>query len=355
MKNFYLTLVHTVILLLTHHLAMGHEEPTSFIDLKVTQDFITATLTASTVDLAHDLEKAEPQMLLQPKSLEKHKALLAQTILSRFQIVVNEIPLQATLKSITAIPEKQDVRMEFLYDRSNLLDQFYVKCKLFPYDTRHRTYLNVYRGEHLKRQAVFENEVVTANFILSEHQSKLTVIREFIREGIHHIFIGPDHILFVIGLLLLGGSMVKLLQIVTAFTLAHSITLGLATFHLLNPPVSLIEPIIALSIVVVGIHAFMGGKHKDPRLLFAFGFGLIHGFGFANVLQEMELPQAALGWSLVSFNIGVELGQACIILAIAPLLALLRNFSPMLARHTIHFAALTVTTAGAFWFFQRIL
>lgn len=174
-------------------------------------------------------------------------------------------------------------------------------------------------------------------------------------EGIHHIFIGPDHILFVVGLMLLGGGVKELLKIVTAFTVAHSITLYLATFRILNPPPEVIEPVIALSIVFVGTHALLGAGSRDLRLIFAFVFGLIHGFGFANVLQEMTLPPQALGWSLFAFNAGVEIGQACIVLAIAQALAYLTRRSPSAAGRVVTAGALCVTTAGAFWFFQRVM
>jgi len=155
--------------------------------------------------------------------------------------------------------------------------------------------------------------------------------------------------------MLLGGSVGQLLKIITAFTVAHSITLGLATFRVLSPPASIIEPAIAASIVVVGVHAFLGRRGRDPRMIFAFAFGLIHGFGFANVLQEMVLPQAALGWSLFAFNAGVEIGQACIIALVAPLLALVQRRSEVVAARVVETGALAVTVAGAFWFFQRIM
>jgi hypothetical protein len=93
----------------------------------------------------------------------------------------------------------------------------------------------------------------------------------------------------------------------------------------------------------------------DPRLLLAFSFGLVHGFGFASALQEMMLPRHALGWSLFAFNGGVEIGQACIVIMVAPLLALLRQRTPALSERVIATGALCVVTAGAFWFFQRVM
>lgn len=336
-------------------LSQGHEEPTSFLDLRIESDGLKAGLVTSTVDLAHELEKVEPAMLLNPDILRQNENALAAVLLSRLRLKADGVPLIAVLSSASAVPERKDIRFDFTFDGPPDPKVIEVECKLFLYDSRHRTYLNLYHGKTLSRQEVFDGAATTASFSISDHQGTWSVIREFTYEGVRHIFIGPDHILFVIGLLLLGGSLGSLLRIATAFTIAHSITLGLATFQIINPPASVVEPVIALSIVVVGVHSFLGQRLRDPRLWFAFVFGLIHGFGFANVLQEMELPRHALGWSLLSFNVGVEFGQGCIILAVAPFLALLSHRKPAAARHVTHFAALMVTTAGAFWFFDRIM
>jgi hydrogenase/urease accessory protein HupE len=158
----------------------------------------------------------------------------------------------------------------------------------------------------------------------------LAVMGTFIPSGIHHIMIGPDHILFLVGLLLLGGTLRRLVTIVTAFTIGHSITLSLAALDIVNLPAWLIEPAIALSIVVVGADNLLQGKEKgrDLRAWVAGAFGLVHGFGFANVLKEFGLPQEALGWSLFSFNVGVELGQLAIVLVVASALAFTRRRWP---------------------------
>ena len=225
----------------------------------------------------------------------------------------------------------------------------------FPLRSEAPHFSKYLRGRPARAEETFEGDAAAIEFSLSANQSIAAVVREFVFGGIHHIFIGPDHILFVVGLMLLGGGLGRILKIVTAFTIAHSITLGLATFRVVNPPAAIIEPIIALSIVFVGVHAFLGKGGRDARLLFAFCFGLIHGFGFANVLQEMMLPRHALGWSLFAFNAGVEIGQACIVAVVAPLLALLHRRSPRIAERVVAAGAVCVTVAGAFWFFQRIL
>ena len=186
-------------------------------------------------------------------------------------------------------------------------------------------------------------------------QGAFAVFKEFTRAGIHHIAIGPDHILFIIGLLLLGGSVLRLLGIVSAFTVGHSITLSLAALNIVAPPARIVEPAIALSIVYVGADNLLSTKGaRDVRAWIALFFGLVHGFGFASVLREIGLPTRALGISLFSFNLGVEIGQAILVVVVASLLALLRSRSPMRARQFVTAASVVVTLAGAYWFVQRI-
>jgi hydrogenase/urease accessory protein HupE len=180
--------------------------------------------------------------------------------------------------------------------------------------------------------------------------------RRFLLLGIEHIFRGTDHIAFLVGLLLLGGSVRELVKIVTAFTVAHSITLALAALSLVTPPPRLVEPLIALSIVFIGLEnlwALRAGHAAEAlrhRWMVTFAFGLVHGFGFASVLREMDLPRAVLATGLVSFNLGVEVGQVCIVLAALPLLRGLRRWNPFAVA-----ASACVSALGATWLVQRLL
>lgn len=335
--------------------ASAHDEPTSFIDVRLSSAGMEVGITASVTDLAHDLPRIEPAMLLEPAVIAAQQQALTAIITSRLKISAAGEPLALGLREITPIPEKRDLHLVFFHAWTAAPETLRLETLMFPYDSRHRTFVNVYAGDQILRQDILNAGSQVSEFRTANYQGISGVVGQYVKEGIHHIFIGPDHILFVIGLMLLGGSVGRLLKIVTAFTIAHSITLGLATFGILNPPASIVEPVVALSIVFVGIHAFIGKKGNDPRLLFAFCFGLIHGFGFANVLQEMVLPREALGWSLFAFNAGVEIGQACIVLAIVPVLAGLRRWRTTVADGVVASAALFITTAGAFWFFQRVM
>jgi hydrogenase/urease accessory protein HupE len=334
--------------------AAAHNLPLSYVDLRVNASGMEASVEAPARSFAQALKSETESPLLDPSHLAGLSQPLLSMINSHLVITVAGTMVPATLKSVEPLPGRADLRVSLTYAAAGPVESAQIACTMFAADPRHRTFLNIYDGEQLRRQAIFDQKVTTVSYERASKQGKLEVIRQFIFEGIHHIFIGPDHILFIVGLLLLGGTVGQLLKIVTAFTLAHSVTLGLATLNIVTPPPRLIEPAIALSIIFVGAHALLeerGGR--DWRVIFAFGFGFIHGFGFANVLREMALPRAALGWALFSFNFGVELGQACIVLAITPLIALIYRRGEVVGGRFAMASSLAVVFAGAYWFAER--
>ena len=220
-----------------------------------------------------------------------------------------------------------------------------------PIGHTHLSRISFGSGEVSQRIAQVDDPSFEARRVRSVGQE----FRRFLLLGIEHIFTGYDHIAFLIGLLLLGGSVGELIKIVTAFTVAHSVTLALAALSILSPPSRVIEPLIAASIVFVGaenLWALRRGAATDAlrhRWALTFAFGLVHGFGFASVLRELELPRAVLLTGLVSFNLGVEVGQVCIVLAALPLLRSLRRW-PVFAPS----ASTIVAALGAFWLAQRL-
>ena len=156
--------------------------------------------------------------------------------------------------------------------------------------------------------------------------SVLNAVREFIPLGIEHIWTGYDHIAFLLALIVIGLSLKEALKIITAFTVAHSITLLLAAMQIVSLGSRFVESVIALSICYVAVENILK-KKVHYRWLIAFGFGLIHGFGFASALQELIAGQANLLLSVLSFNAGVEIGQLTIVCTMLPLLYLLRKNS----------------------------
>jgi hydrogenase/urease accessory protein HupE len=143
--------------------------------------------------------------------------------------------------------------------------------------------------------------------------------------GVEHILSGYDHLLFLLALLLGGGGFVAMLKIVTAFTLAHSVTLALAVLDVVVMPDRLVEAAIALSIAVVAAENLVRRRAGPPRWVASFVFGLVHGFGFSSALRELGLPREGLALALLGFNLGVEAGQALVVALALPLLLGLRR------------------------------
>ncbi len=177
----------------------------------------------------------------------------------------------------------------------------------------------------------------------------------FLRLGVEHILTGYDHLLFLLGLLLACRRFRTMALVVTCFTLAHSVTLALAALGVLTLSPRVVEPLIAASIVFVGVENLL--RRDEPRWRWAltFAFGLVHGFGFAGVLGEIGLgtTRTALVTSLFSFNLGVELGQLAVTALLLPLLWKLREL-PAYERYGRHALSALVALAGAYWLVERL-
>ena len=173
--------------------------------------------------------------------------------------------------------------------------------------------------------------------------------------GVEHILTGYDHLAFLLGLLIVGGSLRSVLKIITSFTVAHSITLALATLGVINFSPTITEPLIAASIIYVGLENIWRGG-SDSRWLLALGFGLIHGCGFATALKELGIGSNGSGVALplLSFNLGVELGQIAIAALILPMVWRL-NARPSFAPRLVPACSLVIAVLGGFWLVQRTL
>ena len=218
---------------------------------------------------------------------------------------------------------------------------------LFDIDAQHRGLV------HVGRQTVIVRDASPIHVELDN----ATSLRTFVREGIWHIWIGFDHILFLLCLILpavwrrdsLRESCVEVFEIVTAFTLAHSITLVISAVGLFTLPARFVETAIALSVVAAALNNLV--RAIDARWAVAFALGLLHGFGFSSVLVDLGLPSHELIGALLGFNVGVELGQAAIVLAVLPVLYVLRR---TLAYRALLFAGSgAVVVIATIWSYQR--
>ncbi|MCL5024020.1 MAG: HupE/UreJ family protein [Nitrospirae bacterium] len=181
---------------------------------------------------------------------------------------------------------------------------------------QHKNLVKIQAGDQV-HQTVLTYGNPGQSFPLGDQASLGEQFGKFVRLGIEHIFLGYDHIMFLCALILIGGRFRGLVKIVTAFTVAHSLTLILAALQVVVLPVRLIESGIALSITYVACENFFVNK-ADHRWILTFFFGLVHGFGFANALRGLGLPTKGLVPSLLAFNAGVEVGQVCIVAALYP-------------------------------------
>ncbi|MEP7274248.1 MAG: HupE/UreJ family protein, partial [Acidobacteriota bacterium] len=313
--------------------ALAHPAPFSYLDLRLSVTELQGSLVISLSDLARVLRVSPDEALLDTGLVESKRPEIQKLLNSRLRLIADGNPLNLGVLRIEALPERQALAFHFSVLQVALPSVIRIECALFPDDEEHQTLTGIYENGQLAHQELFNIQRTRLDYSPGGPQGTLGVVQKFIRSGIYHILSGADHILFLIGLLLLGGRLWRLLTIVTAFTLAHSITLSLAALSVINPPERLIESAIALSIIFVGVdNLVIGREGRDLRVWIAFFFGLIHGFGFAGVLGESGLPRHALAWSLFSFNLGVEIGQACIVVALASLLAVVHRRSPELGK-----------------------
>jgi hydrogenase/urease accessory protein HupE len=336
--------------------AQAHPAPFSYLDLHLEQDRIDGVVTVHVIDLAHELQSNEPALLLDQIVLSRQSSQIGSILGSRLRIGDGALP-PPVWQSIAPVPGDDAVRLTFTIAAPPPA-ALRVSAQFFPYDPAHQTFVNIYEGATLSQQWIMSAGSAPGVYYAGTSAGVLAVLGTFLPSGVHHILIGPDHVLFVIGLILLGGTWRRLALIVTSFTIGHSLTLALAALELVVIPAAVIEPLIALSIVVVGADNLLRGpapeQSRDLRAGFAFVFGLIHGFGFAYVLRELGLPQAQLIWSLLAFNLGVEIGQLAVVLVVTAALIALRRHSQSAARRLATIGSLAVIAAGAYWFVERV-
>jgi hypothetical protein len=237
----------------------------------------------------------------------------------------------------------------------------------FDIDPTHRGLLRFERGG-TSQTAVLSPERPRLAFKVGE-SSPLAQFFDYLREGVWHIWIGFDHILFLLSLLLPSVLLLKngawqpagrfqetfwdVLKVVTSFTIAHSITLSLAALSVISLPSRLVESTIALSVVLAALNN-LWPLVAERRWAVAFAFGLIHGFGFASVLADLGLPQGTLLLALVGFNLGVEVGQLAIVTAFLPLAYALRG-SWFYRRLVFTGGSAAIALVASVWLAERAL
>ncbi len=211
---------------------------------------------------------------------------------------------------------------------------------------------------HWSQWQWLRNDEVSQSFSLTEivtRQSLPEVVASYIVLGFEHIVPkGLDHILFILGLFLLSTHWRPLFFQVTMFTVAHTITLGLAMNNVVELPANIVEPLIALSIAYVGMENILSRRLHTSRLVLVFLFGLLHGLGFAGVLSDFGMPKNDFTTALISFNVGVELGQIAVIMAAFVLLAIWFKDRQKYRKFIVVPGSVLISIIGFYWFLERL-
>ncbi len=344
---------------------LAHDPGLSNVDVKLERNRLTALLVYNYVDIegAVMVDK-DMDRTITPEEFKAAKSQLEE--LARNAIIVNidgsAVQPSETQVRIAKAEDGRDTAYFSLVYPGTPLSALIVKSNLMDKLSRgHREYFkltNAAGGTIAERLLDANNATaeVTAGE-LSAALGRWHTFKQFLILGIEHILLGFDHLCFLVALLLVATNLSSVIKIVTSFTIAHSITLALAAFDKVTLSPSIVEPMIAVSIVYVGVeNIWRNGKEIEGRWLLTFAFGLIHGFGFAGVLKELNIGAGGSGIAvpLVSFNVGVELGQLAVAALVWPLLQWLRN-RPELTTKLVPVGSLLVAIAGAYWLIERTL
>lgn len=270
------------------------------------------------------------------------------TVKQHYVLAEPEAPIQVVLER-DAIVEAHVVDMQLLYTFPHDVEKLQITSTLDQVLQRGHEHLVTLVGNGATQEAVLDAATPMAQFSIGS-TSYLRTVKNFVQLGITHIFTGYDHLSFLLGLLIVTTSIGALVRIVTSFTLAHSITLALATFNIIVLPSRLTESLIALSIAYVALENLLGLRAIERHRV-TFLFGLAHGFGFSNVLREMQLSRSHLALSLFSFNAGVEIGQLAFVLLLFPAVLYVGRLGWQ--RHARLSVSMVVMCLAMYWFVRR--
>lgn len=363
-RSFILALVFSLFSLPAH----AHKPSDSYLSLRADQSGIHGKwdIALRDLDFAIGLDEDGNGELTWDEVRSKH-ADIAAYALARLKITAGDKSCPLIARQQLIDQHSDGAYTVLMFDSTCNAEKIKVQYQLFfDLDTQHKGLLHLVNHKDATITAIFNPEQASQEFVVAE-VNQWQQFSDYIFHGIWHIWIGFDHILFLLSLLLpavlvfnagkwqaasgFKSAAIDVLKIVTAFTVAHSITLSLAALNVLALPSRLIESAIAASVILAALNNLFP-LFQGRRWIVAFAFGLIHGFGFASVLADLGLPQSALMLALLGFNLGVEIGQLIIVAGFLPLAYLLR-------RHWLYQRAILQVGSGLIilialvWFIER--
>ena len=356
--------------------AHAHKASDSYLSLKVDGEKITGQwdIALRDLDLVLELDRNGDAVIDWGEVRNRHADIAAYALRS-LDLKSGEKPCAVSVNDqlIDTHSDGAYAVMKLSANCPSVADALTVNYRLlFDVDAQHRGLLKLETaakdGSPQVVSAVFPADNATQTFTLASG-STLSQLSTYIADGVKHIAIGFDHILFLVALLLpavltregrrwlpvadIRSAFWSVLKLITAFTIAHSITLSLASFDVVRLPSRLVESLIAASVLVTAIDNIWPFLPRR-RWLVAFAFGLIHGFGFASVLADLNLPNSSLLLSLLGFNIGVEVGQLILVAVLVPLAYLSRS-SRAYPRFALQTGSLVIAAVSLGWLLERSL
>ncbi|WP_421381643.1 HupE/UreJ family protein [Bacillus salacetis] len=371
--NFVLVMTLVLMVLpLGSNTAFAHPYSASFTTITPASDETKVQFSIDTLSIIEFIESDEPH--IEKEELESKMDSIVEWVQSNLVLKANGEVIEGSLQN-WHMEEKEDhkefVTMTLSYpgvsegDSLSLNDQFYIEDN----NTRYANFLTVRHGKDVSQLVLQADNrewatLVTGNYIAQEDAAPSgegqaagqelkgeSTFGSFFSFGIHHILTGYDHLLFLLVLLLRKQTVKNIIGVVTAFTVGHSITIALGLLDIINLPSQLVESIIALSIVYVAIENIFK-KEVSHRWILAGGFGLIHGLGFAGLLQEVDIPKGEFAASLLGFNLGIEVMQLALVAVVLPIIIYLQK--QKFNTKFIYSTSLLVAIVGAFWLVQRV-
>jgi hydrogenase/urease accessory protein HupE len=339
----------------------AHDPGLSSATLWLQQERLTATLSFAPADL----ETLLPMDLDGDGQVSDAEFQETRAVLERFAREGVQVSLDGEVVSPaessaerTEDQRGRNIEIQLRFPARTDVEQLSLRNALLPdLPAGHRHYVTLFdEGANLVGETLLDrtNNIFEISIGRPQGAAASRTFGEFFVLGIEHIVTGYDHLLFLLGLLVVGGRPASAAKIITSFTIAHSITLGLATFGVVQLAPALVEPLIAASIAYVGVENIVR-RNLERRWLLTFLFGLVHGLGFASVLRELGVGAAGSGAlePLLAFNLGVETGQIGIA-AIALPLILGVSQRPRLALYLRPATSLAVVAMGTWWLIERV-
>lgn len=377
-------LVALVLWLFSPQAVLAHDIDHSYIYLTIENQSVTGRIEMTTRDLNLALNLTLPvDNTLSLATVEPHREAITNYYRSNLTFAIDGAPMKMSFGEVEIVlvsfGKFANINFTLTSDNSggDLAAPETIDIEnnlIFDADSNHRSLVLI---ENHWRSGTLDNEVLSSLIYDNDNRVQTLDIGEgsilqglwgFIKSGAHHIWVGLDHIFFLLALLLPSVMVVRdgrwqgaeglrtvvfrVLTIVTAFTVAHSVTLSIAALGVVTLPSRVVESIIALSIGIAAIH-LIKPSFRTHSIVVVLAFGLFHGFGFASVLGELRIPSEYLAWSLFGFNIGVELGQLAIVIGVLPILYLLRN-TAFYRRVVLPCGAAGLLIVSAYWLYERI-